>query len=130
MALCIDDPDKQMADTILQMPWTRSPAMSNVVAIRAGRFRISLFSSKEPLRNYNDVNNQQDATTFSFINLLNPALHVSDEKFAHPQELFFPVYAAFGTIHRHCCRSVPRLRWNSVPSQTRHRSAAVSVHCT
>ena len=25
---------------------------------------------------YNDVNNQQDATTFSFINLFNSALHV------------------------------------------------------
>ena len=38
---------------------------------------------------YNDVNNQQDATTFSFINLFNSALHVSGDKFAHPQEHFF-----------------------------------------
>ena len=32
------------------------------------------------------VNNQQDTTTFSFINLFNSALHVSGDKFAHPQE--------------------------------------------
>ena len=37
---------------------------------------------------YKDVNNQQDATTFSFINLFKSALHVSGDKFAHPQELF------------------------------------------
>ena len=36
----------------------------------------------------NDVNNQQDATTFSFINLFNSALHVSGDKFAHSQERF------------------------------------------
>jgi len=33
---------------------------------------------------YNDVNNQQDATTFSFINLFKSAQHVSGDKFAHP----------------------------------------------
>ena len=44
----------------------------------------------------NDVNNQ-DATTFSFINLFNSALHVSGDKFAHPQEHFLIVYTAFGT---------------------------------
>ena len=47
--------------------------------------------------NYNDVNNQQDATTFSFINLFNSALHISGDKFTHPQELFLTVYTAFGT---------------------------------
>ena len=56
---------------------------------------------------------------FSFINLFNSALHVSGDKFAHPQEHFLTVYTGFGTMHRHCCRLVP---W--------HRSAAVSVHCT
>ena len=55
------------------------------------------------------VNNQQDATTFSIINLFNSALQVSGDKFAHPQENFVTVYTAFGTMH-----------W----------SAAVSVHCT
>jgi len=59
---------------------------------------------------YNDVSNQQDATTFSFINLFNSALRVSDDKFPHPQELFLTVYTAFGTTHR----LVPRLRWNVV----------------
>ena len=38
---------------------------------------------------YSDVNNQQDATTFSFIKLFNSALHVSGDKFAHLQEHFF-----------------------------------------
>ena len=61
---------------------------------------------------YNDVNNQQDATTFSFINLFKSAPHVSGDKFAHPQEHVLTVYTAFGTMHRHCCRPVPRLRWN------------------
>ena len=65
-------------------------------------------------KQHNGVNNQQDATTFSFINLFNSALlHVSGDKFAHPQEHFLTVYTAFGTMHRHCC----------LP-------AAVSVHCT
>ena len=40
----------------------------------------------------NDVNNQQDATNFSFINIFNSALHVSGDKFAHPQEHFLTVY--------------------------------------
>ena len=49
---------------------------------------------------YNDVNNKQDAATFSFIYLFNSALHVSGDKFAHPQEHFVAVYTAFGTMHR------------------------------
>ena len=44
----------------------------------------------------NDVSNQQDATTLSFINLFKSALHVSGDKFAHPQEHFLTVYTAFG----------------------------------
>jgi len=43
---------------------------------------------------YNDVSNQQDATTFSFINLFKSALQVSDDKFAHPQEHFLTVCTA------------------------------------
>jgi len=31
---------------------------------------------------YNDVNNQQDATTFSFINLFKSVQHVSGDKFS------------------------------------------------
>ena len=58
---------------------------------------------------YNDVSNQQDAITFSFINLFKSALYVSGDKFAHPQEHLLTVYTAFGVMHR---------------------SAAVSVHCT
>ena len=38
---------------------------------------------------YNDVNNQKDATTFSFIHLFKSAQHVPGDKFAHPQEHFF-----------------------------------------
>ena len=35
-----------------------------------------------------DVSNQQDATTFSFIHLFKSALHVSGDTIAHPQEHF------------------------------------------
>ena len=38
---------------------------------------------------YYDTNNEQDATTFSFINLFNSALRVSGDRFAHPQEHFW-----------------------------------------
>ena len=58
---------------------------------------------------YNDVSKQQDATTFSFTNLFKSTLHVSGDKFAHPQEQFLTVYTAFGTMHQHCCPLVPRL---------------------
>jgi hypothetical protein len=64
------------------------------------------------------------------IGIFKLALHVLGNKFAHPQENFLTVYTAFGTMHQHCCRPVTRLRWNSVPSQPCHWSAAVSVHCT
>ena len=38
---------------------------------------------------FNNVNNQQDATTiFPFINLFKSAQHVSGDKLAHPQEHF------------------------------------------
>jgi len=40
----------------------------------------------------NDVKNQQDTTTFSFINLFKSAQHFSGDKFAHPQEHFLTVY--------------------------------------
>ena len=43
----------------------------------------------------NSARNQQDATTFSFINLFKSTLHVSDDKFAHSQEHFLTVYTAF-----------------------------------
>ena len=44
------------------------------------------------IHRYNDVNNQQDATNFSYINLFNSALHFSDDKFAPPEEHFLTVY--------------------------------------
>jgi hypothetical protein len=43
---------------------------------------------------------QQDATTSPFINLFKSALHVSGNKFAHPQEHFLTAYIAFGTLKR------------------------------
>ena len=46
-------------------------------------------------RKDNNINNQQDAKTFSFINLFNSALHVSGDKFAHPQEHFFDCIYSF-----------------------------------
>ena len=42
---------------------------------------------------FNDVNSQQDATTFSFINLFKSALHFSGDKFAHPQGHFVTIYS-------------------------------------
>ena len=57
---------------------------------------------------YYDVSNQRDATTFSFINLFNSALHVSGDKFTHPQEHFLTVCTALGIMHRHCCQLVSR----------------------
>jgi len=45
---------------------------------------------------------------FSFINLFNSALHVSDDKFAHSQEHFLTVHTVLGTMHRHCCRPMER----------------------
>ena len=46
---------------------------------------------------------------FLFTNLFKSALHVSGDKFAHPQEYFLTAYTAFGTMHRHCCRPVSGL---------------------
>ena len=43
---------------------------------------------------------------FSFINLFNLALHVSGDKFTHPQEYLLTLYTAFGTMHGNCCRPV------------------------
>ena len=48
-----------------------------------------------------------------FIELFKLALHVSGDKFFHPQEHFLTVHTSFGTMHRYCCRPV-----------------AISVHCT
>jgi hypothetical protein len=50
-------------------------------------------------KKYSNVSNQQDVTTFSFINLFKSALHVSGDKLAHPQEHFLTVYTAFGTMN-------------------------------
>ena len=51
-----------------------------------------------------NVNNQQNATNFSFIILFKSAQHVSGDKLAHPHEHFLTVYTAFGTMNRLCCR--------------------------
>jgi len=51
--------------------------------------RNLLFNNKN---RYNDVSNQQGATTFSFINLFKSALHISGDKFTHPQEHFLTIY--------------------------------------
>ena len=68
-----------------------------------------LLEGERCLRAYNDVNNQEDATTFSFFILFKSAQHVSGDKFAHLQEHFLTVYTAFGTMHRHCGSSVGAL---------------------
>jgi len=48
---------------------------------------------------YNDVSNQQDVTTFSFIDLFKLAQNVSGDIFAHLQEHFLSLYTAFVTMH-------------------------------
>jgi hypothetical protein len=53
----------------------------------------------------NDVNNQQDATTFSFNNVFKSAQHVSGDKFTHPQEhlrlwrVFYSILINVADIH-------------------------------
>ena len=46
---------------------------------------------------------------FRLLIFFNSSLHVSGDIFAHPQEHFLAVYTAFGTMYRHCCRSVGAL---------------------
>ena len=58
----------------------------------------------------NNINNQQDATNFPCINLFKSAQHVSGENSPILRSTFLTVYTAFGTMHRLCCRSVPRLK--------------------
>ena len=67
-----------------------------------------------------------------FFNLLKSALHVSGDKFAHPQEHVFNCIYSF-------CYNASTLLLNGVtvgmelipvPSQPWHRSTTVSVHCT
>jgi hypothetical protein len=52
---------------------------------------------------YNDVSNQQDATTSSFIDLFKSAVHVSGDKFGHPQEHFLTVYTTFSAPYQKLC---------------------------
>ena len=76
-----DEPDKSLPSTSM---------VSNVrefVSIPLC-FLNQVFKQKAQQRIYNDVNNQQDATTFSFINIFKSALHVWGDKFAHLQEHF------------------------------------------
>ena len=54
------------------------------------------------LLDYN-VGNQQDATIFHLLILFKSTLHVSGDRFDHPQEHSLTVYTAFGTMQRHCC---------------------------
>ena len=69
---------------------------------------LQVFTAPKTHFLYNDVNNQQDGTTFRLlIFLIQP--YMFRATFVHPQEHFLTVYTAFGTMRR---------------------SAAVSVHCT
>ena len=51
------------------------------------------------IQNDRAMYNQKDATIFTFLNLFKSALHVSGDKFVHPQENFLTIYTAFGTMH-------------------------------
>jgi len=77
----------------LRQPWAET--LASLVVPNFGLFDVCATVHHQ----YNDVNNQQNATTFSFINLFKSAQHVSGDKFAHPQEHFLTVRTAFGTMH-------------------------------
>ena len=77
----------------------------------------------------NDVSNQQDATTFSFINLLNQPYMF--------RAIDSPILrSTFDCIHSFWYHALTMLSTGAtaemkpVPSQPWHRSAAGSVHCT
>ena len=55
---------------------------------RCGKCHSHRDSISERSTQYNDVNNQQDETNFSFINLLNSALHVPGDKLYHIRSTF------------------------------------------
>ena len=76
---------------------------------------------------YIDINNQQDAKTFSFIDIFTSALHVSGDKFAHSQEHFLSVYTVFGTMQRQCSRTMLRLKFNSSISTVAPVSSSVGA---
>ena len=78
---------------------------------------VEIWNTKEE---YNGVNNQRDATTFPFINLFNSALHVSGDKFAHPQEQFFWLYIQLLVQ----CTDTAANRFHGWDG------TSVSVHCT
>jgi len=65
----------------------------------ASRWLMGFNSVFKGLTKCNDINNQQDSTNFSFINLFKSAQHVSGDKFAHSQEHFLTVYTAFSTMY-------------------------------
>jgi len=57
------------------------------------------------------IDNQQDATILIY--LLQSALHVSGDVFAHRQEPI-TVNTASGNVHRCCCWLVLRVWWNPI----------------
>ena len=74
--------------------------MSNFLGVYPGTNICSADGGRKFHRNVvnhctNDVSNQQDTTTYSFINLFKSALHVWGDKLAHPQEHFFDCIYSF-----------------------------------
>ena len=68
-----------------------------------------MFNCENKAYKCNDVNNQQDATTFSLLIFLNQPYMFRATNSPILRSTFW-LYTAFGT-HRHCCRPVPRLSW-------------------
>ena len=58
---------------------------------RLNRFLTIFYVCLTVHHQYNDVSKQQDATTFSFINLFKSDLQVSGEKFVNLQELYIQI---------------------------------------
>jgi hypothetical protein len=85
------------------LQWPRQPGCRTTKPLTrrtslACSFSWCTYGALQIFWQYNDINNQQDATTFSFINLLKSALNVLGDKFVHPQEHFLTVYTAFCSI--------------------------------
>ena len=97
MSGCAHDSSRSLLD-----PVECSYGQRNCFLQQPGNSKLSV-----PLPNSHQEQRCKQPTrcnNFSFINLFKSALHVSGDKFSHPQEHLLTVYTSFGTMHRHCCR--------------------------
>jgi len=76
-------------------------------------------------RKYISKLNQQD-TTFLDLFISTDALYISGRYSAHHQE-HITVHTASGIVNQYCCWLLSWMRWNFVPSHSRHHQADVFV---